>query len=396
MSEKASSTGQTARRWALRVFVLGGLGLGIAAASTLWNEPTAKGTNDLMTVTRGDVVNMTQATGRVVPREEVFVRSLVAGLLVELNIQAGSKVKKGQHLATIKIVADPVALSDARSQVRDAEARLAFANRELERVKNLQNSTGLSGREYASTEDTKRLAEHALEAAEERLRLISQGAASADGARSTRIVAPIDGTILAMPVALGDFVSETNSYRDGTTIAIIADMEKLLFKGQIEEAHVGHLSVGMPATLRIGALPDVTSRGKLVWISPRATVEAGVGASGGAGPSNVLTPLSASTAGITRFELWVEILDPPKEVRAGYSAAAELELARREKVLLVDEGALRFDKKKAFAKLRNALGVESEKEVQVGISDGLRIEIVSGLNEGDKLVPAVPLEAPKT
>ena len=110
----------------------------------------------------------------------------------------------------------------------------------------------------------------------------------------------------------------------------------------------------------------------------------------------MLTPLSSSTAGITRFELWVEILDPPKEVRAGYSASAELELARREKVLVVDEGALRFDKKKAFAKVRNALGAESEKEVVVGISDGLRIEVVSGLNEGDKLVPSVPLEAPKT
>src|SRR5690242_12121726 len=99
-------------------------------------------------------------------------------------------------------------------------------------------------------------------------------------------------------------------------------MEKLLFKGQIEEAHLGHLTVGMPATLRIGALPDVKSQGKLLWIAPRATVEQGAGATGGAGPSNVLTPLSASSAGITRFELWVEIVDPPKDVRAGYSAAA--------------------------------------------------------------------------
>jgi HlyD family secretion protein len=394
MSEATPNTGQTIRRWALRAFLLGGLALAIAAASTLWGEPTAKGTNDLMSVTRGDVINVTQATGRVVPREEVFVRSLVAGLLVELNVQAGSRVRKGQHLATIKVVADPVALSEARSQVRQAEARLLSATREFDRVRNLQNSTGLSARELATADDTKRFAEDTLVAAQERMRLIQQGAASADGARSTRIVAPVDGTILALPVALGDFVSETNSYRDGTTIAIIADMERLLFKGQIEEAHVGHLRVGMPATLRIGALPDVTSRGKLIWISPRATVEQGVGGSGG-GPSNVLTPLSASTAGITRFELWVEILDPPKEVRAGYSAAAELELARREKVLVLDEGALRFDKKKAFAKVRNALGVESEKEVQVGISDGLRIEIVSGLNEGDKIVPAVPLEAPK-
>src|SRR5688572_13605616 len=106
--------GKVVGRWALRPFVLGGLATGIAVASSLWGDTTAAGNGDLVTVKRGDVVNVTQATGRVVPREEVFVRSLVAGLLVELNVQAGSTVKKGQHLATIKIVADPVALSDAR------------------------------------------------------------------------------------------------------------------------------------------------------------------------------------------------------------------------------------------------------------------------------------------
>jgi HlyD family secretion protein len=380
-------------RWGVWLFVVMTVALSVLLAVSVWGDTNAAPKSDLATVTRGEIINKTQATGRVVPREEVFVRSLVAGVLVELQVLAGQRVKKGEHLATIKVVADPVALSDANTQVRAAEARLATATREVERMRNLQNSTGLTAKELAVTQDEKRLAEDALNAAKERLKLISQGTSGTNGQRSTRIVSPVDGTILALPVALGDFVSETNSYRDGTTIAIVADMGKLLFKGQIEEAHVGRLKVGMPASVRIGAIPNELSKGKLTWIAPRATIESAAGGGSASSPSSVLSPLSSSAAGITRFELWVELIDPPANVRAGYSASAELELERKNNVLLVNEGALHFDGGKAFAKVHTATGKDEQRELKVGISDGLHIEVVSGLNEGDKLAA---WEAPKT
>jgi len=192
--------------------------------------------------------------------------------------------------------------------------------------------------------------------------------------------------VLAMPVSVGDFVSDMNAYRDGTTIAVLADMSRLMFKGQIEEAYVGKLRMGMPATVRVGALPDLALEGTLSWVAPRATIETTSGAAGaGQGTSNVITPLTASTQGITRFELWVELKDPPAAMRAGYTASAELTLERRVQVPVVEERALRFDRGKVFARVKRGPSLLEEQEVQVGVSDGIKIEIVSGLSAGDRI-----------
>ena len=337
-------------------------------------------------VTRGELVSQTVATGRIVPREEIFVRSLVAGVLSELTVKPGDVVKRGDQLAVVRVVADPVVLGDARSQVKLAAQRVARAERELTRVRPLTGSVALSGLELAKAEDELRLAGTELGNAEERVRLVSQGASHDRGTRSTRLLAPIDGTVLAMPVAIGDVIGDTNSYRDGTTVAVIADMNKLLFKGQIEEAHVGKLSLGMAARVRIGALSGSETPGVLTWISPRANVEA-AGTTINTNSSNaaVISPLTATSSGITRFELWVTLTTPPPGTRAGYSATAELTLDRRSNILVVEERALRFENSKVLAAVVDGNGKVSEREVEIGISDGLKIEIVSGLKEGERL-----------
>jgi HlyD family secretion protein len=342
-------------------------------------------------VVRGDITLQTLASGRIVPREELFVRSLVAGVLAELTAHPGDQVKKGDPLAVIRIVADPVILSEARAQVRLAEQRVARSERELGRVKPYGGGVALSGIELAKAEDDLRVARTELDNANERVRLISQGAAGERGTRSTRVLSPITGTVLAVPVAIGDVIGDTNSYRDGTTLAVVADMSQLLFKGQIEEAHVGKLALGMPAAVRIGALEGTAAPGVLSWISPRATVEAtGPAAStGGNASTNTIAPLTATSTGITRFELWVTLTEPPRGARAGYSATAELSLDKRTNVLVVEERALRFEEGKALATVVTSRGGEEateSREVQVGISDGLKIEIMSGLKAGDRLV----------
>jgi HlyD family secretion protein len=353
------------------------------------SKPSEADENKLLVVSTGDVVYRTQATGRIVPREEVFVRSLVAGQLVELNVRAGDRVKRGDHIATVRIVADPVTLNEAEAKVRLAETKLSIARREVERVGPLRSGVALSIKDLAHAEDDERLARMELESAKERLRLVAEGASSGRGAKSTRIVAAIGGTVLATPAAVGDYVSETNGYRDGTTLAVLADMSQLLFKGQIEEAYVGKLKLGMDAKVRIGALGGAPFSGKLAWIAPRATIELASGTPASPSSSgNAMVPLTASSAGITRFELWIEVHNAPPDVRAGYSAAAELELERKDNVLVVQERALRFDGGKVFARVKTTDGQAVEREVHVGVSDGLSIEIVSGLEAGDRVAIA--------
>ncbi|HEX6240903.1 MAG TPA: efflux RND transporter periplasmic adaptor subunit [Polyangiales bacterium] len=343
---------------------------------------------NMIDVRLDEVVQRTNATGRIVPREEVFVRSLVAGQLVELRVRPGDVVKAGTHIATIRIVADPVMLGEARSQVQIAEAKLARASREHARLAGLKTGTSLSAKEAAQAEYDESIAGTELTAAKERMRLIAEGVANPGAGRSTRVVATISGTVLATPVAVGDFVSEMNSYRDGTTIAVLADMSKLLFKGLIEEAHVGKLSVGMPAKVRVGALPDTLSHGELRWIAPRASVEMSAGPAQAAGNTQVsVSPLTASTQGVTRFELWVELRDPPGGMRAGYTASAELTLERANQVPVVPESALRFERGKVYARVLGKSGKLEERALSLGVSDGVKVAVRSGLSAGDRIAP---------
>ncbi|MET0284758.1 MAG: HlyD family efflux transporter periplasmic adaptor subunit [Polyangiales bacterium] len=348
---------------------------------------------ELLTVTRGEAVYRTESAGRIVPLEEVFVRSQVAGQLVEMKVRPGDQVEKGQHIATIRVIADPVILGEARAQVRVADARLETAVRELTRLRQMKSGMGLSVQESAKAEDNERLARTEAEAARERQRLIAEGVASSNGGRSTRVTASITGTVLATPVAVGDFVGDMNAYRDGSTIAVLADMNRLVFKGHVEEAHVGSLRVGMPAVVTVGALPGTKMPGKLTWVSPRATVEQGAssassnGGGGGASQSSgtQIMPLTASTTGVTKFELWVELDQPPAGMRAGYTGAAELTLDRRQNVPVIHERALRFENGKVFAKVWRKDRPAEDREVVIGVSDGITIELVSGLDVGEQV-----------
>lgn len=344
-------------------------------------------------VAYADISQVVEVGGRLVPRDEIFVRPLVSGILADVRVRAGQRVKRGHHLATVRIVADPVTLAEARAAERRAVATLTSAQRELTRVRGAEGVAGISAREIAHAEDAELLARAELETAEERALLIARGVAGAlrsgeSGARSTHVLAPVDGTVLAIPVAVGDFVTDSNSYRDGTAVAVIADIEALVFKGFVEEVHVGQLELGMAATVRVGALAGDGLPGKLSWIAPRADIEPPAGGSVPTLPNGqpVLAPLTGSTSGNTRFELWIDVLaKQPERMRAGYTASAELLLAKHTHTLSVAESALRFEAGKALAELRTALGSET-RTVTLGISDGVRVEVLAGLKEGERLI----------
>jgi HlyD family secretion protein len=363
------------RRWLPRLVALAALAaVGVVGARS-WRRAHASAPPTGLRVRLGDVVMKAQATGRIVPRQEVFVRPLVSGMLVELSARPGALVHRGDLLATVRILADPVALGDARAQAGLARVRHERAARELARARAQSARDLIAAQSLEQAESDEALARAELDAALGRAQLIARGSAAGSALRSNRVLAPVDGTVLAVPVNVGDYVSETSGFRDGTTVAVVADMTDLLFKGQIEEAYVGQLQLGMPVAIRVGALPSESLRGTLQWISPRATIEQ-VGGAAGSG----VQALTASSAGVTRFELWAAVAHPPGAVRAGYSASAEVELARATRVPIIEESALRFAEGRAWAQ---PCGGGAEREVTVGVSDGVRIEVTGGLRPGD-------------
>lgn len=362
-------------RWVARLLALGLLVAGAVAGQRAWKRSHTPAAPTGLRVRLGDVVVKAQATGRIVPRQEVFVRPLVSGLLVEVAAHPGDVVHRGDLLATVRILADPVALGDAQAQVGLARVRLARASREHARMRAQAARDLVATQALDQAADDEAVARAELTAALSRAQLIARGSGAGSTLRSNRVLSPVDGTVLAVPVNVGDYVSETSGFRDGTTVAVVADMADLLFKGQIEEAYVGQLQLGMPVSIRVGALPAETLRGTLRWISPRAVVEQvnGVVAAG-------VQALTSSSAGVTRFELWAAVARPPGAVRAGYSASAEVELARATQVPTLAESALRFEGARAWAQ---PCGGGPEREVTVGVSDGVRIEVRGGLRVGD-------------
>jgi HlyD family secretion protein len=362
------------RRWLPRLVALAVLAAGSLAGARAWRRAHASAPPTGLRVRLGDVVVKAQATGRIVPRQEVFVRPLVSGMLVEVRAHPGDLVRRGDLLATVRIVADPVALGDARAQVELARVRHERAVRELGRTRAQAAQSLVAAQALDQAVDDAAVARAELAAATERAQLVARGSGAGGSLRSNRVLAPVDGTVLAVPVNVGDFVSETSGFRDGTTVAVVADMADLLFKGQIEEAYVGQLRLGMPVSIRVGALPAEALHGTLQWISPRATIEQAGGAAG-----STVQALTASSAGVTRFELWAAVTHPPGAARAGYSASAEVELARATAVPTVEESALRFEGTRAYAQPCTG----AEREVTVGVSDGVRIQVTAGLNPGD-------------
>ncbi len=363
-------------RWLSRLAALAVLAGGAAYGVRAWKRAHVAPPPTGLRVRLGDVVVKAQATGRIVPRQEVFVRPLVSGMLVELAAHPGDVVHRGDLLATVRILADPVALGDAQAQVQLARVRHTRAARELARARGQASRDLIAGQSLDQAADDEAVARAELTAALSRAQLIARGTSGGGAAlRSNRVLSPVDGTVLAVPVNLGDYVSETSGFRDGTTVAVVADMTDLLFKGQIEEAYVGQLQLGMAVAIRVGALPAEPLRGTLRWISPRAIIEQVNGVT-----STAVQALTSSSAGVTRFELWAAVAQPPGAVRAGYSASAEVELARATGVPVIEESALRFEGAKAWAL---PCGGGREREVRVGLSDGVRIQVTEGLRPGD-------------
>ena len=311
-----------------------------------------------------DIVKSTVVTGKIQPRDEVNVKPQISGIIAELYKEAGQSVKEGEIIAKLKVIPDMSSLSSAQSRVRLAEVNLKQAQTNYDREKALFDQQLVSAEEYDQVSQSLRQAKEELSAAKESLEIIRDGVSSSNkSGSSTLIRSSVSGLILDIPVKVGNTVINSNSFNDGTTIATVADMDDLIFDGNIDETEVGSLSTGMPVKITIGALQDLSFEARLEYISPKAI----------------------ENNGVNQFEIKASVKIPDGiTIRSGYSANAEIVLQEVRQVLSVPESAIQFEGDDTYVFLVTDGGYE-RRDVVTGLSDGVNIEIKEGLSAGEKV-----------
>lgn len=311
-----------------------------------------------------DIVRKTVATGKIVPRKEIAVKSRVPGVISDVYVEAGQKIEKGALIAKIELLPDLAFLSNAESELEKARINLNNAKRDYERQKVLFQEKLISELDYNRFELQYRLAEEAVKASENNVALIRDGASKKSGKVSNEVQATVSGVLLDVPVKEGGFVIQSNTFNEGTTIATIANMEDMIFEGRVDESEVGKLKEGMPLELRVGAIGDPRFAAHLEYIAPKGFEDQGT----------------------IKFEIRAAVnLSADTFLRAGYSANADIVLERRDNVLAINEANLIVDGNKTFVEIETGPQKFSRREVVVGLSDGINIEIVSGLNQNESI-----------
>jgi HlyD family secretion protein len=324
------------------------------------------------------IVKKTVATGSIVPRREVQVKSQVSGIVEELYVEAGQIVKVGQLIAKVKIVPNIVQVNQAETDLATARINLENAKRELDRQKGLFDGKVIAEQEYNRFLYDFKLRKEAVQAAESNLLLVREGASKRTGQVSNLVYSPIAGMLLDVPVKIGTSIIERNTFNSGSTIATVADMRDLIFEGNVDESEVGKIREGMDLNLNIGALEGKTYKAALEYISPKGdTVE-----------------------GAIKFRVRAKmVLDDKDFLRAGYSANADIVLDRKDSVLAIKESMLQFKKDSTFVEIEKSPQQFEKRLVKTGISDGINIEILSGVNRSDKIktteTPEKDKEEPK-
>ncbi|HEY6527182.1 MAG TPA: efflux RND transporter periplasmic adaptor subunit [Cellvibrionaceae bacterium] len=316
-----------------------------------------------------DIVKKTVATGQIVPRKEIEIKSQVSGVMQELYVQAGQLIKKGDLIAKIEIIPNMQVLSSAESQMDRARLNLENAQKDFERQKNLFSQKLIPESEFTKYRLALDLQKEALGAAENNVALIKEGASKKTGKISNQVKATVEGMVLNVPVKEGAFIMEYNDFKDGTTIASIANMRDLIFEGKVDESEVGKIKEGMELVLNVGALGAEKYRATLEYISPKGVVDQGT----------------------VKFEIRAAITLPEGSfLRAGYSANADIVLAQRNQVLAINEGNLITENGQTFVEVMTAPQVFERRAVKVGISDGINIEIIEGISASDTLKSSIP------
>jgi HlyD family secretion protein len=313
-----------------------------------------------------NVVKKTVATGSVVPRKEIDIVPQVSGIIDELYVVAGDFVKKDQVIAKIKIIPDMVTLNNAENRLNRAKISFDDAKVDYDRQQKLYDQKVISYEDYKKAKVAYDGAKEELSAAENNLDLIRNGVTKkAQTATNTLVRSTVNGMILDVPIKEGNSVIQSNTFNNGTTICTVADMQDMIFKGKVDETEVGKIKEGMNIELEIGAIEKEKFNAILEYIAPKGKEENGA----------------------IQFEIKANVvLKEDQFIRAGYSANANIVLEKKDNVLVIPEGLLKFEKDTAYVEVETTTPQVFKKQVvKTGISDGINIEILNGLTQTDKV-----------
>ena len=317
-----------------------------------------------LTPTQGEVVKTTVVTGKIQPRDEVNVKPQINGIIAELYKEAGQTVQKDEIIAKLKVIPDMNQLSSAQSRVRLSEVNLKQAQINYDREKKLFDQKLVSAESFEKVEQALKQAQEEHSIAKETLEIVRDGVSSANKSGSTTLIrSTISGLILDVPVKVGNSVTMSNTFNDGTTIATVANMDDLIFDGNIDETEVGRLHIGLPVRISVGALQDLSFDAALEYIAPKAT----------------------ESNGTNLFEIKASVKVPADvTIRSGYSANAEIVLQEVEDVVTIPESAIQYEGEQTYVFVPEGADYV-RKDVVTGLSDGVKIEIKEGLSAGDKV-----------
>jgi len=312
-----------------------------------------------------NIIRKTVATGSVIPRKEIEIKPQVSGIVEEIYVEAGENINAGDVIAKVRIIPDLVNLNNAEARLERAQIAMEDAKINFDRKFRLFQQEVISESEYQQTDIAYKNAKQEVAAAESNLELIREGVNKKSGkTTNTLIRSTIRGMVLDVPVKAGSSVIETNNFNAGTTIASVADVGDMIFQGKLDETEVGKIVPGMELLLTVGAIENDTFSAILKYIAPKGVLENGA----------------------VQFEIKADVKLKNKQfLRSGYSANADIVLQRAENVMAVRESLLQFDGDSAFVEIETGDQQFKKNYVKTGLSDGMNIQILSGIGIGDKI-----------
>jgi HlyD family secretion protein len=326
---------------------------------------------------RGNLIKKTVATGSVVPKNEIEIKPQLSGIISELFVEPGQKIKKGDLIAKIRVIPNMTSLNNAENRVNRANISLRNSQKDFDRNKPLHQQGVISDLEIQLVEQALDNSREELSSAKDNLVIIRDGVSTRSaGSSNTMVRSTISGTVLDVPIEVGNSVIESNNFNAGTTLAFVADMNEMIFEGSVDESEVGKLSLNMPLLLTLGAIENQTVNATLEYIAPKGVEDQGA----------------------IQFEIKAAIEKNPEIfIRAGYSANADIVLDRRDSVLCISESLVQFEKDDVFIEIETAPQIFEKRLVKLGLSDGINVEILDGVTTVEKIKskPEVKKEAKK-
>jgi HlyD family secretion protein len=313
------------------------------------------------------IIKSTIATGNIVPDEEVLIKPNISGIIEEVYIKAGQIVKAGDLIAKIKVVANVSNLSNTQNQVQTAKINLENQEKLYQRQKTLFDKGVISANDFDATQLAYNQAKQNYAASRQGYDIVKTGTTSGLGNyANTLIRSTVNGMVLAVPVKVGNQVIESNNFNEGTTIASVADVGRMIFVGKIDESEVGKIKINLPIEITVGAIENKKFDAVLTDIAPKGVVENGA----------------------IQFEIKASLTNRDDTfIRAGLSANASIILEKADKVQALKESLIQFDPKttKPYVEIQTSTQKFQRKDITLGVSDGIYVEVISGLKASDKI-----------